>query len=219
MERLKLILERYSRWQPLSEYVARIEGYRQTDFSISIENSKSLLESIAKEICKERRQPLDNNENFSKLLRLSFGSLGYAPTNTINQIGQAIGRIGQAMGSFRNEIGTTAHGRTLDELRNRTNSINSLTDDFLVLSTELVCCFLIEAFETDNPLVPIVDTEISYDDNAEFNESWDEIYGKFRMTDDYIYPASQILFNLDFLAYQSELSAFNATPDEPEVEE
>ena len=201
----------------LNEYVSALKASPNRNFNL-YENSKSLLESIAKEISK-REQPLDNNENVSKLLRLSFGSLGNAPTDTTSQIGQAIARIGQEMGNFRNEVGTTSHGRTLDELRNRTNSINSLTDDFLIFSTELVCCFLIEAFETDNPLVPIVDTEIAYDDNPEFNERWDEIYGKFRMTDDYIYPASQILFNLDFLAYKSELSAFNSSPDESEDEE
>lgn len=120
------------------------------------------------------------------------------------------------MGNLRNEIGTTAHGKTLEEMKNRSDSVNSLTDGFLISSTELVCCFLIESFETDSPLAPVADSEIAYDDNPEFNERWDEIYGKFRMTDDYIYPASQILYNLDFLAYQSELNAFKSLPDELE---
>ncbi len=212
MERLKQILEKHSRWQPLGEYVTRIEGYRQSDFSICIENSKSLLESIAKEICVQKSQPLTNDENVSKLLKLAFGCLGYAPSKTISQIGQAIANIGQQMGKFRNDIGTTSHGRTLDELRNRTTLINSLTDDFLIISTELVCCFLIETFESDNPLAP-VETELEFDDNSEFNEFWDEQYGDFEMGN-FLFSASTILFNVEPQSYRIALEEFVSRTDE-----
>src|SRR5437667_11567932 len=117
MDRLREILDRYSRWQPLSEYVERVEGFRQSDFSICIENSKSLLESIAKEICFQKNQTLAGSESVSKVLSLSFGSLGYSPSDTIRQIGTAVANIGHQMGNFRNEIGTTSHGKTLEELR------------------------------------------------------------------------------------------------------
>jgi hypothetical protein len=140
--------------------------------------------------------------------------LSYSPTNTVSQIGQAIARIGHEMGSFRNEIGTTSHGRTLEELRTRTTLVDSLTDDFLIVSTELVCCFLIEAFECDNPLTP-VEPEIEFDDNPEFNSFWDEQYGEFDMGD-YSFPASDILYNLDPQAYKTELTAFQETPEEVE---
>lgn len=212
MDRLKSILEKHSRWQPLDEYVRRIEGYRQTDFSVCVENAKSLLESIAKEICSQKRQPLDGSESVSKVLSLSFGCLGYPPSDTVRQIGTAIANVGQQMGNFRNEVGATAHGKTLEELRNREEIVNSLTGDFLLLSTELVCCFLIEAFETDNPLAP-VEPEIEYAENEEFNEFWDEQYGEFEMAD-YSFLASEILFNLDPKAYKSELDAFVLSPDE-----
>ena len=72
MERLKTLIQQYSRWTPLSEYIERIEGFKHTDFSISIENSKSLLESIAKEICKQRSQPLTGTESVGKLIGLCF---------------------------------------------------------------------------------------------------------------------------------------------------
>lgn len=51
MEKLKELLENHSRWKPLNEYVSRIEAYRENDFSFCIENTKSLLEAIGKEIC------------------------------------------------------------------------------------------------------------------------------------------------------------------------
>lgn len=219
MDRLRLILEKYSRWQLLIDYVNRIELSQRSDFSFCIENSKSLLESIAKQICKDKKQPLEDKESMSKLLRLSFGCLGHNPSKTVSQIGQAIATIGQQMGEFRNEIGETSHGRTLDELRrNREEIVNSLTGEFFVRSTEIICCFLIEAFETDNPLAPI-EPEIEYDGNPQFNEYWDDVYGEFEMTEDYIYPASKVLFNVDPKAYKSELSAFNSLEVEADDKE
>lgn len=208
MDRLRLILEKHSRWQPYSLYLERIEGFRNSDFSICVENSKSLLEGIAKEICAQKRQTLEGSESVSKVLSLSFGCLGYAPTDTIRQIGTAIANVGQQMGNFRNEIGTTSHGKTLDELRSREEIVSSLTGDFLLISTELVCCFLIEAFEADNPLAP-VESEIEFSENPEFNEAWDDQYGEFEMGD-YSFSASAVLFSVDPMAYKTEADAFNS---------
>jgi hypothetical protein len=208
MDRLRLILDKHSRWQPLSEYIERIEGYRHSDFSICVENSKSLLESIAKEICGQKGQPLTGTEKVGRVLGLSFGCLGYPPSDTIRQIGTAIANVGHQMGTFRNQIGTTSHGKTLEELRSREGAIDSLTEEFLLTSTELVCCFLIEAFEADNPL-NVPEIEIDFDDNLEFNVFWDDQYGDFEMGD-YSFGASAILFSLDPLAYQTELRAFDS---------
>lgn len=213
MDRLKSILEKYSRWQPCSEFINRIEGYRATDFSFCVENAKSLLETIAKEICTQRGQELKSNESIGKLLGLSFHCLGYAKTHTISQIGGSVANIAKEMGNLRTEIGITAHGKTLSELSKRENNITSLTGDFLINATELVSCFLIEAFETDNPIV-VPDKLPSLSDNEDFNEYWDSLYGEFEMTEDYAYPASEILFNVDIEAYKTELSAFKLMKNE-----
>jgi hypothetical protein len=168
---------------------------------------------VAKEICTQRRQALNNNESVGKLLGLSFGCLGYPPTDTIRQIGTAIANVGQQMGIFRNEVGSTSHGKTLDQLSNRDKDISNLTGDFLINSTELVCCFLIEAFQTDNPLV-VPEEELTLTDNDDFNEYWDSIYGEFIMTEDYTYSASEILFYVDQTAYKSELNAYKTNNGE-----
>jgi hypothetical protein len=212
MDRLRSLLDRHSRWQPLCEYVDRIDGYRTTDFSISVENSKSLLESIAKEICHQKKHPLNGTENVSRLLSFAFASLGYPESDTIRQIGRSIANVAQQIGNFRNAIGTTAHGKTLDELENRKKSVESLTDDFLLNATELVCCFLIDAFETDNPL-HVPEPVLEYEENADFNEFWDDQYGDFAMGN-YSFPASDILHKLDYLAYSSELNAYRAIGNE-----
>lgn len=194
-------------------YIERIVGFRDTDFSVCVENAKALLETIAKEICQQRGQQLENNESVGKLLGLSFGCLGYAKTDTIRQIGTAIANIATQMGNFRNEIGYTAHGKTLTELSKRDQSIAGLSGDFLINATELVSCFLIEAFETDNPIV-VQDESLDLNDNEDFNEYWDNLYGEFKMTEDYTYPASEILFSVDIEAYKTQLNAFKLLNDE-----
>ncbi len=213
MERLKAIIEQHSRWQPLGEYIERIEGYSQSDFSLCVENAKSLLESIAKEICTQKARDYSNADNPGKLLKLAFGSLGYTENDTFRQIGQSIANIGQQMGNLRNEIGRTSHGRTLDELRNREEIVNSYSAEFLLLSVEIVASFLIQLFETDNPRVPVEETIIEYNENNDFNDFWDELYGDFDMAE-YSYSASEILYNLDPSAYETELNAFKLIPDE-----
>lgn len=194
-------------------YIERIVGFRDTDFSVCVENAKALLETIAKEICQQRGQQLESNESVGKLLGLSFGCLGYAKTDTIRQIGTAIANIATQMGNFRNEIGYTAHGKTLSELSKRDQSIAGLSGDFLINATELVSCFLIEAFETDNPIV-VQDESLDLNDHEDFNEYWDSLYGEFKMTEDYTYPASEILFSVDIEAYKTQLNAFKLLNDE-----
>jgi hypothetical protein len=211
VQRIKAILEKYSRWQDYEFYVKRIEGYRETDFSICIENSKSLLEGICKEICKQKNQPVEKTDSVSKVVRLAFGCLGHQPTATVNQIGQALANIGQQMGNFRNEIGATSHGKTVEELRKRENSIDILTGDFLIQSIETVCCFLIEAFETENPLVP-KEAKESYEDNEDFNDYWNNIYGDITVAVGIEYDASEILYHLNYPLYKQALEEFKTLP-------
>lgn len=215
MQRLKSILTKHSNWEPYNEYIVRIEGYATTDFTLCIENSKALLEGVSKEVCVKKGIVLEKASSMSGCLKTAFKALGYPSSSTILQIGTAIANVGQQMGNFRNEIGTTAHGKTVEELQKRQNSIQDLTGNFLIEATAIVCCFLIEAFETNQPLKPI-EEEIDYEENENFNDFWDEQYGEFEMGD-YSFFASEILFSNDPKAYKNELNSFNLTPiDEPD---
>ncbi|WHF51880.1 abortive infection family protein [Chryseobacterium gotjawalense] len=210
MQRLKSILTKHSNWEPYNEYIVRIEGYATTDFTLCIENSKALLEGVSKEVCAKKGIALEKASSMSGCLKTAFKALGYPSSSTILQIGTAIANVGQQMGNFRNEIGTTAHGKTVEELQKRQNSIHDLTGNFLIEATSIVCCFLIEAFETDKPIKPIED-EIDYEENETFNDFWDEQYGEFTMSD-YSFFASEILFSNDPKAYENELNAFIMIP-------
>ena len=122
------------------------------------------------------------------------------------QISSALATIGQQIGELRNDIGTSSHGKTLEELQNRNEAINELTKAFLINSVELIACFLISLYEGEHIEI-ISSKEIGYDECEDFNEYWDELYGEFSMGG-YSYTASEILYNNDPNAYESEYRSY-----------
>lgn len=211
MEKLRTLIEQHSRWQPLEEYIQRIEAFIQSDFSISIENSKSLLESIAKEICSNQGQSFEETDSPAKLLKLAFGCIGIQSTTISPQIAVALSTIGQFVGELRNEIGTISHGRTMDELQSKKDILDEITREFLLNSTEIISCFLIQFFEWKFPPTKTTSPEripiLLYSDCNDFNEYLDENYGEFAIGA-LSYSASEILFHVDNQAYKSEYKEF-----------
>jgi hypothetical protein len=209
MNKLKEVIQEYGRWSELSTYVERIETHIQIDFSHSLENAKALLETVGKEICNAKSVELENTASINKVLKKAFTSLGYANNNLVNQVSSALATIAQQLGELRNEIGSTSHGRTLNEMRTRNDRVDSMTREFLINTVELVSVFLIRNFESDNirTTTDLLEEELDYHDAEEFNESWDDSFGEFEMGN-YSYPASEILFNVDKQAYVNEYKAF-----------
>lgn len=206
MDKLRSIIEQHRRWQQLSILIDRIEAHVEVDFSLSVENAKALLETIAKEICKQHSVELKPDEKIQSLLKKAYKSLGYNNEDIANQISTSLSTIGQHMGKLRNEIGLTAHGRTLDEIRERNNSINEFTKVFLIDSTVLVACFLIQSFEQWVPQQPI----LKYEECEDFNEYWDGIFNDYSMGR-YSFRASQVLFILNRSAYDDEYHTYETT--------
>jgi len=151
MDRLKKVIEQYGRWAILSDFTERIEASMNTDFSICIENAKALLESIGKEICHCNKVILGKDPNFHEVLKNAFVALGYSKSSLVNQISGSMANIAKQIGELRNQIGATSHGRPLEELKERNNRVDELTRDFLIDSTVIIACFLIRAFENENP--------------------------------------------------------------------
>lgn len=209
MDKLKAVIKEYGRWEPLEDYISRIEAYINTDFGLAIENSKYILESISKEICEQKSVELGNSESISSMLKKACKAIGYNGGDLVTQLSTSIANIGQQMGHLRNEIGSTSHGRTMDQLKDRNNGIDELTKIFLVGTTELVSCFLIRNFENENPRKHHKSQAhaLAYSEAEEFNESWDDSFGEFVMGD-YSYPASEVLFNVDKQAYVNEHKNF-----------
>lgn len=209
MERLKVVIGQYGRWSELSTYTDRIEAHVSTDFSHAIENAKALLETIGKEICNSKGVALGANPTINAVLKKAFTAIGYSSNSLVTQISGALANIGQQVGNLRNEIGTTSHGKSLEELKERNNRVDEPTREFLIDTTVIVSSFLIRTFENENPRskTETAETELLYTDNEAFNEFWDDLYGEFEMGD-YSFPASEILFNVDYKAYMTALQSF-----------
>ena len=208
MNKLKTVINDYGSWSGLDIYVDRIEAHIESDFSLSLENAKALLETIGKQICDTYEVELGTSPTINTVLRNSFSSLGYRNDSLVNQVSRSLANIGQQLGDLRNEIGITSHGKTLEEVEERNSKVDVLTREFLIDAVELVSVFLIRNFEAKHDRTPqeLVDT-LDYLEAEEFNEFWDDSFGEFSMVD-YSYPASEILFNVDKQAYVNEYKAF-----------
>lgn len=217
MKKLKSLISQYGRWAPLDEYILRIETYIHKDFGFALENSKSILESIAKEICTSQGVELGSTESISGALKKACKAIGYNGSDLVTQLSTAIANIGHQMGNLRNEIGSTSHGRTMEELKLRNNGLDEITKDFLIDTTEMVACFLIKNFENEHPRKKVESELINYLENDDFNNFWDDEYGEFSMGD-YSYTASEIFYNVDYQAYKSEYSTYSQNPKEDEDE-
>lgn len=69
MDKLKTKISQYGRWAPINDYILRVETHLETDFSISLENAKALLESIGKEICDAKGCPLADDSSVNGVLK------------------------------------------------------------------------------------------------------------------------------------------------------
>jgi enamine deaminase RidA (YjgF/YER057c/UK114 family) len=180
-----------------------------TDFSHAIENAKALLETIGREICKTKSVEVDDAASINSLLKKAFTAIGYAGDSMVTQISSALSTIGQNIGELRNDIGVTSHGKSLDELKKRNSKVDELTREFLIDATVIVASFLIRSFENENPRgkTEVVEAKTLYSEFEDFNDYWDELYGDFEMGS-YSFPASEVLYNVDYNAYLTEQQAF-----------
>lgn len=213
MQKLRSTIEQYAHWSELLTYIDRMEAALISDFSLALENAKALLETIGKEICNARSEPLPAAPSINSVLKKAFCSLGYSNDDLVNKVSGALANIGQEIGSLRNQISPTSHGKSLEELRERNDKVDLLTREFLIDSTLVVAVFLIRAFEgrreDEKPLMTLAQAEVRLDyfEATDFNDSWDETFGEFEMGD-YSFTASEILFAVDHNAYQTEYMTF-----------
>ena len=214
MNKLKEVISKYGRWSEYSLYIERIENFSKTDFSLAIENSKSLLEGISKQICENNGVELTGDESINKLVRIAFDAIGFEKGESINVIGSSLSAISHQIGNLRTAIGSTSHGRTVEQLKRRNSTVDEISKDFLIEAVDLVASFLIRNYENENPLPAqkLLEDTLDYWEAEEFNESWDDSFGEFAMGG-YSYPASEILFNVDKQAYVNEYKAFTKSEE------
>jgi hypothetical protein len=223
MLKLRKLIANHARWSELNIYLDRIESARESDFSLALENLKALLGSISNEICDARGRQHDCDLNMNRILKDAFSALGYSNADMVTRISSALATIGQSVGELRNEIGATAYGRALEEIRRRNEQVDLLTRDFLLDSAVTVAIFLIRSFEertviTSSSNNSTSDDKSKYEDFDAFNDYWDELYNEFSMGEYYSYPASLILYYVDNEVYHYESRCFEIEDEAQESE-
>jgi len=219
MQKIRDALALYNRWSELEPYVDRMEAHLESDFSLSVENAKALLESIGKEVCKARGAELGSNPSINAVLKRAFMAMDYPAEGLVVQVSGALATIGQQIGDLRNQISPTSHGKPLDELKERNSKVDFMTREFLIDSTITVAVFLIRAFEERQLLAPSPQAEPElpalpdYEAHQDFNDYWDGAFGDFAMGA-YTYCASEVLFKMDVNAYLAECADFELSQRE-----
>lgn len=210
MERLLSVLQSYGRWQKLDIYPKRIETFIETDFTLAIENSKSLIESICKTILDEQNEAVSSNEKLHKLVQKTLHLLGVFGKKQISKFGSGFITSVQQLGEFRNRIGDTSHGRTIQEIDQ--NRLESLSTEFLINAVETMSCFLIEYYENQF-LNKNIGERLKYTDLQDFNDYLDEKLG-YVFVGDNAFLHSEVLFNMDEVAYNAEYQNYCGLEDE-----
>ena len=217
MDRLKKAIEQYPHWRALNLYVERIELARESNFPACIGAGKTLLESIAKEICKRRATDPGTSPTMAGVMKTAFKTLGLNKQDSMVQISTALATIAQNIGQIRNSIDTSAHGKVLADLDPQKAAINQYTSDFLVDSVDNVSVFLIHTYEHVRQDEENNEAEPDYLNFEEFNAQFDEEWGEV-FIGDYSYQPSEVLFFVDRNAFDSEYAIYQATASSTEEE-
>lgn len=206
MRKTQSFIDANIKWQALGDYVLRIETYRATSPGLVIENCKSLVESIFKTILVEV-----NSETEESLKDCSTSGL-YGKVKDIlffeeQGYRNIIGSFSNAISEYRNKLGETSHGKdiyTLEENR------KALFDDeilFLLSTTDNISYFLLSYYKDLYPVFARKREEMTYEDNIEFNEWFDEKEEVVSLGGVSLSP-SHVLFDGDSEAYKTSLSEY-----------
>lgn len=196
MEKLKETISVHVAWRELGTYINRIETFLESDFIISVENGKALIESICKTILSKTSEPYEETDSINKLVSITLKHLGIFAENQISKFGSGIVTAMQNLGELRNNHGETSHGKSIEQLKN--NRLEKISAAFLVNSIEVMAVFLIEYYEMEFPNKKKTPEEgINYSD---FNDFLDEEYEDVNVIG-IPYPTSEVLLSVDKTAY------------------
>jgi len=198
MEKLKRAIEWKERWAGLMPYIEQIENNTETNPNISLDATKSLLESIAKTILIDKGQSFDD-KNVWKLVKQAFASLPIfavlenEDSEESIKILWALATITLSVWTFRNNHWFISHWNDL-----QAKKFNRYLLELAIASCDVLSSFLIIAHSED-----FKDrSRIYYDECTEFNAWFDE--NNDLEISWYPISASKALYEQDIEAYKDE---------------
>jgi len=179
--------------------------------------SKSLLETICKTILDYEGEPYGATDNINKLAKKTMKKLELEQPDGMSKFSNSLVSSMQFLGELRNALDSQSHGRSLNV---SSPKIDPISAHFLVQSTELIACFLINFYEQKRPLSISIsleekDIDVSaeftnfeeFEKLQEFNEYLDSAFGDIQVFG-IPYPTSKVLFLIDRDAYKNAYSDY-----------
>lgn len=209
MDKLKGIINNYSRWRDLSSHLTRIEYQIGNDIPAAIGSTKSLLEAICKTILDYEKIAYQEKDKINTVVTKTIKSLKIENANPIDSLANHLINSINALGILRNKIDESSHGKSL--LANKPQ-IDSITATFLMNSAETIACFLIEFYEIEHPRKKGED-EFDFQKMQEFNDYLDDQHGSVEIAN-IPYATSEALFAVDITAYKDEYRKYREVVNE-----
>jgi hypothetical protein len=198
MQKIRTEIDRVKRHrlEYYSSHIDLVENYIEEKPDISIETCKALIEGISKlTLFLLNQEPLEshNKTKFHELFRSALKALqqgrGFSDTELVRRMGGVVHEIGE----LRNSHCDIGHGRA--SLKEQINDADYA--DLIIGMTDNLCAYMLRRLDQ------LVEPELLYEDNEDFNRYLDELYP----LDGFILY-SKALFDQQFLDYEVQLSDY-----------
>ncbi|MEG4249364.1 abortive infection family protein [Microcoleus sp. Pol10D4] len=216
MENLNELIEKHGRWSNLKLQITSISY--EIDAGMlekAIGASKSLLETICKTILDNEQEPYGTGDNVNKLAKKTMKKLDLEQADGMIKFSNSLVSSMQFLGELRNCLDSQSHGRSLS---GELPKIDPISAHFLVQSTELIACLLINLYEQKKSLtissgnenldnLQELDGLQEFERLQEFNTYLDSNFGDIQVLD-ITYLISKVLFLVDREAYNNAYSDY-----------
>lgn len=182
--------------------------------ALAFDLARTLIESVCRTILKERSISYNENDDLPKLFKLVSQSLPFLPASSSQQI-----EIRQSLMQTLNGLHTTLQG--ICELRNRCGFASHGSDSqrpplesaqamLAASAADTIIGFLYRIHRQEDTTEK---THFSYENNPDFNEWVDSLYGMIQIFELEFRP-SEILFTMDPEGYRNYLAEYMSNEDQ-----
>jgi hypothetical protein len=202
----------------LEQQVIALERAVRESPNLAPDLARTLVETICKTILTDKGETYDGL-NFNSLLNRIYETVQLVPdaklaaettkTALKDLIGQLNGSI-QCISRLRHEEGLASHGKDA-----YFTALEAVQAEFIAMAADTLITFLYRAHRVYSGGIAV--RRLEYDRHPEENEYIDS-YNEVIRIFDYQYRPSEVLFNLDPLAYTAVLDTFSPSADDDELQ-